>query len=122
LGEEKPGEPKEEKTFLRTIFSFSFMKAKKVRFIGACLLYLIASLNSEAFKNIWKLRENNSLLKILLICLFIFALCGLILAVIAFLVKKKIYKNYVKSTDNIKMVKSFACATLIFISFIQLFS
>jgi hypothetical protein len=122
IGEDKPNEKKEEKGFLKSVFSFSFMKTKKIRFILACLLYLIASLNSEAFKNIWKLRENNSLAKVFFICLLIFALCGLVLATLAYIVKKKIYKNYVKSTDNIKMVKSFACASLIFISFIQLFS
>lgn len=111
-----------DRGFFATVFNFKFMSSKKIRFVCAALLYFLAALNSKAFKAIWTLRKTNSFLWVFFICLLVYMLCGVIVVILGYVMKRKIYKNYVKTRENINIVKSIACALMILIAFMQLFS
>lgn len=111
-----------DRGFLATVFNFKFMSSKKTRFVFAVILYFLAALNSRAFKAIWTLRKNNPFTWVFGICLLVYLICGGIVVLLGFVMKRKIYKKYVKTRENINMIKSIACALMILIAFMQLFS
>lgn len=51
---------------MKTVFSYKFLETKTKRFIFATLLYIVADFNDDSFEDIWKLRKDNSFLKVLI--------------------------------------------------------
>jgi len=116
---QNPDKPPE--SFFQTLFSFKFLRSKKNKFFFCIVLFTLADFIDDSFETITKLRQNNSISRVMAVCVGVYLCTGLIVVIIGFFVKRKLFTKWRRTPENIRIVKSLGCGALIMLSFIEIF-